>query len=76
MVLNFLVLEGFFRFFSHSNRDCQSSLCNSEENEKLLASYLQIKEEVNFKVIEYVNQHGSEFAYPTQRTVGDKKSKD
>ena len=36
--------------------------------------YLQIKEEVNFKVIEYVNQHGSEFAYPTQRTVGNAKS--
>ncbi len=38
--------------------------------------YLKIKEEVNFKVIEYVNQYGSEFAYPTQRTIGDKMSKD
>ncbi|RZK41608.1 MAG: mechanosensitive ion channel family protein [Pedobacter sp.] len=36
--------------------------------------FLQIKEEVNFKVIELVNQHGSEFAYPTQRTVGDKST--
>jgi len=35
--------------------------------------YLKIKEEVNYKVIEYVNHYGSEFAYPTQRTVGDKK---
>lgn len=32
--------------------------------------YLKIKEEVNFKIIEFVNQYGSEFAYPTQRTVG------
>lgn len=31
--------------------------------------YLKIKEEVNFKIIEFVNQYGSEFAYPTQRTV-------
>lgn len=38
--------------------------------------YLKIKEEVNFKIIELVNQYGSEFAYPTQRTVGDKKNKD
>jgi MscS family membrane protein len=38
--------------------------------------YLQIKEEVNFKVIEYVNQYGSAFAYPTQRTVGTEKSKE
>lgn len=32
---------------------------------------LKIKEEVNFKVIEIVQQYGSEFAYPTQRTVGE-----
>ena len=31
--------------------------------------YLKIKEEVNFKIIDFVNQYGSEFAYPTQRTV-------
>jgi MscS family membrane protein len=40
------------------------------------SEYLQIKEEVNFKVIEYVNQYGSSFAYPTQRTVGAEKSKE
>jgi len=39
------------------------------------SEYLKIKEEVNFKVIELVNQHGSEFAYPTQRTVGGEKLK-
>ena len=39
--------------------------------------YLKIKEEVNFKIIDLVNQYGSEFAYPTQRTIGgDKRSKD
>ena len=39
--------------------------------------YLKIKEEVNFKIIDFVNQYGSEFAYPTQRTIGgDKRSKD
>ncbi|MGF1922578.1 MAG: mechanosensitive ion channel family protein, partial [Bacteroidia bacterium] len=38
--------------------------------------FLTIKEEVNFKIIELVNQYGSEFAYPTQRTVGDKKIND
>lgn len=31
----------------------------------------KVKEEVNFKVIEIVGRNGSEFAYPTQRTVGD-----
>ncbi|MES2417591.1 MAG: mechanosensitive ion channel family protein [Bacteroidota bacterium] len=31
--------------------------------------YLKVKEEVNFKVIEIVQQHGSDFAYPTQRTI-------
>jgi MscS family membrane protein len=34
--------------------------------------YLKTKEEINFKIIEIVQQHGSEFAYPTQRTVGEK----
>ncbi|WP_316770066.1 mechanosensitive ion channel family protein [Pedobacter frigiditerrae] len=37
-------------------------------------NYLKIKEEVNFKIIEIVGKNGSEFAYPTQRTVGEKKS--
>ncbi len=36
--------------------------------------YLKIKEEINFKIIELVNEYGSEFAYPTQRTVGEKKA--
>ncbi len=31
--------------------------------------YLKVKEEVNFKIIEIVQKHGSDFAYPTQRTV-------
>ncbi len=31
----------------------------------------KIKEEVNFKVIEIVQSNGSEFAYPTQRSVGE-----
>ena len=35
-------------------------------------NYLKVKEEVNFKIIEIVQQHGSNFAYPTQRTVADK----
>lgn len=34
--------------------------------------YLKTKEEVNFKIIEIVHKHGSDFAYPTQRTVGEK----
>lgn len=37
------------------------------------SNYLKIKEEVNFKIIDIVNQHGSEFAYPTQRTVSSEK---
>ncbi len=32
-------------------------------------NYLKLKEEVNFKIIEIVQKHGSDFAYPTQRTV-------
>jgi len=32
-------------------------------------NYLKVKEEVNFKIIEIVQKHGSDFAYPTQRTV-------
>ncbi|WP_199119974.1 mechanosensitive ion channel family protein [Pedobacter sp. ASV28] len=32
---------------------------------------LKIKEEANFKIIEIVQRNGSEFAYPTQRTVGE-----
>jgi len=35
--------------------------------------YLKIKEEINFKIVELVNQYESEFAYPTQRTVGGEK---
>ncbi len=35
--------------------------------------YLKIKEEVNFKIIEIVHQYGSDFAYPTQRTVSSEK---
>ncbi|WP_293302749.1 mechanosensitive ion channel family protein [Pedobacter sp. UBA4863] len=31
----------------------------------------KVKEEVNFKIIEIVEQNGSEFAYPTQRTIGE-----
>lgn len=31
----------------------------------------KVKEEVNFKVIEIVQQNGSEFAYPTQRSVSN-----
>ncbi|RZK52292.1 MAG: mechanosensitive ion channel family protein [Pedobacter sp.] len=37
------------------------------------SDYLKIKEGVNFKIIDIVNQHGSEFAYPTQRTVSSEK---
>ena len=33
--------------------------------------FLKLKEEVNFKIIEIVQQYGSDFAYPTQRTVGE-----
>lgn len=33
---------------------------------------VKIKEEINFKAIEIVQVNGSEFAYPTQRTVGEK----
>ncbi|MBB2146307.1 mechanosensitive ion channel [Pedobacter sp. LMG 31464] len=32
-------------------------------------TYLKIKEEVNFKIIELVHKYNSDFAYPTQRTV-------
>lgn len=34
---------------------------------------VKVKERVNFKAIEIVQQYGSEFAYPTQRTVGGEK---
>ena len=33
--------------------------------------FLRVKEEINFKVIEIVQQNNSDFAYPTQRTVGE-----
>lgn len=32
-------------------------------------NYLQVKEDVNFKIRAIVYQHGSDFAYPTQRTI-------
>lgn len=32
---------------------------------------LKIKEEINYKIVEVVQKYGSEFAYPTQRTVGE-----
>ena len=32
---------------------------------------IKVKQEVNFKAIEIVGKNGSDFAYPTQRTVGD-----
>lgn len=32
---------------------------------------IKVKEQVNFKAIEIVNNNGSDFAYPTQRTVGE-----
>ncbi|TKC12697.1 mechanosensitive ion channel family protein [Pedobacter polaris] len=35
--------------------------------------YLKVKEEVNFKIIDIVQKHGSDFAYPTQRTVSSEK---
>lgn len=34
-------------------------------------NYLKVKEEVNFKIIEIVKQYGSDFAYPTQRMIGE-----
>lgn len=34
-------------------------------------AYLKVKEDVNFKVIEIVKKYGSDFAYPTQRTIGE-----
>ncbi len=34
-------------------------------------AYLKVKESVNFKIIEIVKQYGSDFAYPTQRTIGE-----
>jgi MscS family membrane protein len=33
--------------------------------------FLRIKEEINFKLIEIVQRNGSDFAYPTQRTIGE-----
>jgi MscS family membrane protein len=38
-------------------------------------NYLKVKEEVNFKIIEIVQKHGSDFAYPTQRTVSNESKK-
>lgn len=35
-------------------------------------NYLKVKEEVNFQIIAIVSQNGSDFAYPTQRTIGEK----
>lgn len=39
-------------------------------------AYLKTKEEINFKIIEIVQQYGSDFAYPTQRTVSSDKKED
>lgn len=33
------------------------------------SQYLKVKEDINFKIIDIVQKHGSDFAYPTQRTV-------
>lgn len=37
--------------------------------------YVKVKEEINFKLIEIVEQFGSGFAYPTQRSISDSGSK-
>ena len=42
---------------------------NMEHNE-----YVKLKEEINFKLIEIVEQYGSNFAYPTQRSITDSKN--
>lgn len=34
-------------------------------------NFLKVKEEVNFKIIEIVQQYGSDFAYPIQRTLSN-----
>ncbi len=39
-------------------------------------AYLKTKEEINFKIIEIVHQYGSDFAYPTQRTVSTTPQKE
>lgn len=36
----------------------------------------KIKEAINFKVIEIVQANGSEFAYPTQRSIGESTTKE
>lgn len=38
---------------------------------KKYAEFLRIKEDVYFKMLEIVQQNGSDMAYPTQRTVSD-----
>ncbi|MCY1539431.1 Low conductance mechanosensitive channel YnaI [compost metagenome] len=35
-------------------------------------NFLQVKEDVNFKIRAIIYQYGSDFAYPTQRTIGEK----
>ncbi len=37
---------------------------------------IKIKEQVNFSVIEIVGKNGSEFAYPTQRSIGESTHKE
>ncbi|MFN0255213.1 mechanosensitive ion channel family protein [Pedobacter ureilyticus] len=37
---------------------------------------VKIKEDVNFNVIEIVQRNGSEFAYPTQRSIGETSHKE
>lgn len=36
----------------------------------------KVKQEVNFNIIDIVQRNGSEFAYPTQRSIGEKSNKD
>lgn len=38
------------------------------------SKYIQVKEEINFKLIEIVQQYGSNFAYPTQRSISDSRN--
>jgi len=36
--------------------------------------YVQVKEEINFKLIAIVREQGSDFAYPTQRSITDQRN--
>ncbi|NQX41961.1 MscS family membrane protein [Pedobacter steynii] len=35
------------------------------------SEFIRVKEEINFQLIRIVQEHGSDFAYPTQRVVGE-----